>query len=495
MAWYHRWLNRAKAKKRSEPNHDLAARGRRFAGWRTHGGGANTAIFGDLAHMRNRSRDLMRKNPWAVSPMESLVANLVGEGIRAYSRVEDEGLRKAIDSLWRDWSKECDADGILHFGGMQQLAVRCMIESGEALARLRFRLPEDGMLVPLQVQLMEPDHLPIDKTETRAGRNTITAGIERNRLGKRIAYHLYRTHPGDSLALTQTLDKDTVRVLAAEVLHLYEPKRIGQLRGTPWIAPAGVRMRDMMEYEDATLVRQKVEAMIAGFITRPDADNVLNEDDDDGDGIFQAELEPGTMQYLNAGEDVTFNNPSSVGNGYEPFIKHQLRATAATTGSTYEQVSGDLSGVNFSSIRFGGLEFQRRAKPRQQMIIHQFCWPIRKAWMDVAVEQDMLPIDRAAYAADPSPYLRTEWQAPGWQYVNPKDEATAAKLMLDAGLTSRHKIAADMGYDIDEIDEQRKRDEDREKKLGIWVDPLAEKEGPGRPVGSAKAKARMSIVE
>ena len=50
---------------------------------------------------------------------------------------------------------------------------------------------------------------------------------------------------------------------------------------------------------------------------------------------------------------------------------------------------------------------------------------------------------------------------------------------------------ARMGHDIAEIDEQRKRDQDREKKLGIEA-PVEEKK-PGRPVGSVGVKENGEV--
>jgi hypothetical protein len=35
-----------------------------------------------------------------------------------------------------------------------------MLEGGEALVRLRWRRPEDGLPVALQIQVLEAEHLP-----------------------------------------------------------------------------------------------------------------------------------------------------------------------------------------------------------------------------------------------------------------------------------------------------------------------------------------------
>lgn len=66
--------------------------------------------------------------------------------------------------------------------------------------------------------------------------------------------------------------------------------------------------------------------------------------------------------------------PADVGNTYEAFIKQQLRAISVGLGITYEQLTGDLSGVNYSSIRVGLLEFRRRCTALQHnLMVFQLC--------------------------------------------------------------------------------------------------------------------------
>ena len=58
-----------------------ARTGRRSEGWVAAGTGANTEIAPALARLRDRSRDLVRNNPYAAKAVGALVSNLVGRGI------------------------------------------------------------------------------------------------------------------------------------------------------------------------------------------------------------------------------------------------------------------------------------------------------------------------------------------------------------------------------------------------------------------------------
>ena len=178
-----------------------------------------------------------------------------------------------------------------------------------------------------------------------------------------------------------------MRIDAREILPLFRVLRPGQIRGEPWLARALVKLNELDQYDDAELVRKKTAAMFAGFVTRQSPeDALLGEGPADGEGVALAGLEPGTLQILEPGEDIKFSDPADVGGSYAEFLRTQFRAVAAAMGVTYEQLTGDLSGVNYSSIRAGLLEFRRRCEMLQHaVLVHQLCRPVRAAWMRQAV--------------------------------------------------------------------------------------------------------------
>jgi capsid protein len=62
-------------------SYDGAAAGRRANSWIAPSTDANVELMGSLVWLRNRSRDLVRNNPYAVKAVEELVGNAVGTGI------------------------------------------------------------------------------------------------------------------------------------------------------------------------------------------------------------------------------------------------------------------------------------------------------------------------------------------------------------------------------------------------------------------------------
>jgi len=458
------------------PTYDGVGGGRRALAWMVGNPGAVGALLQTQNELRAKSRDLVRRNAWANAALEAYVANAIGTGIKPQSIVGDAAARESIQALWRDWTQEADAAGLTDFYGLQAMACRAMLEGGEVLVRLRYRRPEDGLPVALQIQVIEPEHLPVTLNTTAENGNLVRAGIEFDRLGRRVAYHLYRSHPQDGLLAPMSGDggMSTVRVDASEIIHMFRPLRPGQIRGEPWLARALVKLHELDQYDDAELVRKKTAAMFAGFITRlSPEDSLLGEGSADASGVALSGLEPGTMQILEPGEDIKFSQPADVGGSYSEFLRMQFRAVAAAMGVTYEQLTGDLTQVNYSSIRAGLLEFRRRVEHLQHgVIVHQLCRPIWAAWMAQAVLEGALVLP--GYLRGGSA-RRREWQAvkwipQGWQWVDPLKETEAMKSAIRSGLMSRSEAISANGYDAEDVDREIAADNARADAWGLVLD-------------------------
>jgi len=453
--------------------------------------GAVAAMLATSNELRVKSRDLVRRNAWANAGIEAFVANAVGTGIKPQSMAQDETFRVAVQALWRDWTEEADATGQTDFYGLQSLAARAMCEGGECFIRLRPRRPEDRLAVPLQLQLLEAEHLPLTlNTELPSG-NVVRSGIEFDAMGRRVAYHLYRSHPEDGRLspMSGQGGQDTVRVLAAEIMHLYRVLRPGQIRGEPWLARALVKLNELDQYDDAELVRKKTAAMFAGFITRlAPEDNLMGEGLSDADGVALAGLEPGTLQILEPGEDVKFSDPADVGGSYGEFLRTQFRAVASAIGVTYEQLTGDLSGVNYSSIRAGLLEFRRRMEAIQHgVLVHQMCRPVWNAWLDQAVLSGA--IAAPGFTRRRREYAACKWIAQGWQWVDPEKEFKAMLLAIRAGLMSRSEAISAFGMDAEDVDREIAADNARADELGLIFD--SDPRRTSKDGGSAEPNAAL----
>lgn len=139
--------------------------GARAKSWRVSGAGPNAAAVQNLSLMRFRARDAIRNDPWAKTAIARLVSNTIGSGIQAHPQHPNDAVRKMQKQLWEDSGQEIDADDLFDIAGVQTLAARAFFSDGEVLVRRRWRSPLDGLAVPMQIQLLEGDLLPVEKNE------------------------------------------------------------------------------------------------------------------------------------------------------------------------------------------------------------------------------------------------------------------------------------------------------------------------------------------
>lgn len=457
---------------KAQSTYEAAGFTRRLDLWGTSTLGPDASLYGSLSTLRARSRELVRNDPLAGAGLDTLVSNLVGSGISPRWQIEDADTKKQLQTLWSDWSMECDHDGIADFYGLQAMAARSMIESGEVLIRF---LPQNGndMTVPLKLQVIEADHLDEGYSTTLENGREVRMGIEFDADGRRIAYHLFKDHPGEAFLSADTTTR--VRIPASEILHVYRPLRPGQKRGRPWLSAVITTLHELNKYLDAEQVRKASAAMFGGFITAPpgEADNVPNifgTDTTDATGADVMALEPGSFPTLPAGMDVKFSEPADVGGSYEAFIKHQERRVARGFGGlTYEKLSGDLSGVNYSSIRAGNLEFQRLClQIIGNVLTFQLCQPVARYWINQAVLSGAVRI--IDFIENRHQYYRIKWCPDGWPWVDPLKDLNAEKTAIRSGLKSRAESVAERGRDVEEVDAEIAEDSRRADALGLKYD-------------------------
>jgi len=473
----------------SAPAYAAASQGRRVSGWRVSGGGPNVTTLWGLSTIRERSRDRARNDAWGKAAPERIVSNMVGTGITALPLGGTESWRKRARALWEISMTEMDADGVLDGYGLQALAVRAWMESGEVFVRARYRRPSDGLAVPFQVQILEAEHCPEDWNQMN-GANEIRAGIEFTPYGKRAAYWLYPRHPNDGVMTGQS--QQPVRVPAEQIIHLYEPLRPGQLRGIPDAASVLLRMRNVDGFDDATLDRQTMAAQITMVVKSPLGADVMGvqEATDAGaagtsdDGVPEIGLEPGTTLTLAEGEEAQFPTYPDAGANYPDYMRQQMLAVCAAYGVPYEVLVGDMRNVSDRTLRVIINEFRRRIEQRQWLyLIPQYCAQVRRWWLAQAVLSGAL--DAPGYD-DPMKrrdYERVRWIPQGWPYMHPVQDVQAKALEVENRFVSRDDVILERGDDPAGVDASIKESETRAARMNIALPPIAAK--PPAPGNSA----------
>lgn len=445
-------------------SYDAASLGRRTGGWRAPDNSPVTAIRGSLSRLRARSRELGRNSAWAGKAVRVIASNVLGgQGLLPEPVTEIDAERREILEAWSEWANctDCDASGLVDFAGLQRLVMRSIVEAGEVLVRRRPRRAADGLAVPLQIQVLEPDHLDDQLDTFQTGENQIVQGVEFDAIGRRLAYHLHRTHPGDALFANW----ERVRVPADSVAHVFRVERPGQVRGVPWGSPALLRLRAWDSAMDSELERLVIASSFVGFVHDLNGGDVMNSPLGEvvkGEGAqdpavgSRQQFEPGTFQNLPNGKTISFGKP-------EPFEdlpgygKLSLREIASAYGVPYEDLAGDLEGVNFSSGRMGRITFQREVATWQQdLMVVGFLERVWDWWSTAAFLSGRI-----------RKVLPVEWQLPGREFLDPMQETQALTSSVQSGFQSLSGALKSLGRNPETVMRQLARDKELAQELDL----------------------------
>lgn len=450
----------------------------------------NGEIKQDLRRLRNRSRTMVRDSAVAKRYCQLFAENVIGEkGIQLSPRPLDargdidQALRDTILEAWRRWGlpEHCTADGSLGFVELQQQLARLEPMDGEVLLQLVDGEGPFGFMV----QLLDPDQLDDTLTvESVGGGAQIRQGVELDRAGRPIAYHIWEGHPSD------TSRGRLRRIPAEQIIHFYEPFRPGAKRGIPRLH-AAMRATNMLEgYQEAALVAARVAASAMGAITGL-------EGDEDQTADLPVEMEPGKFFNLPSGAEATMLDPKHPTTAYGEFVKNITRSIAMAGGVSYTSLSGDLEAVNYSSIRAGLLGERDFYRMQQQRLIRYVLRRIYDRWLTMAHLAGALPITAAQLRAA----ARVDWQVRGFPWVDPQSEINALRQEIALGINARSTAAAERGRNFDDLLETLSAEMKLAKEYGVdvtGVTPFAPEPNPTNGAATAPAtdpaRGRMRVI-
>jgi lambda family phage portal protein len=412
-----------------------AAQDHRASAWAPSGGSATAEVGLAAATVARRARDAVRNDPYASRIVDLWTGNAVGAGIT--TRWPDNAHSRA----WQRWveSTACDAEGRLDLYGLQALVMRAVVESGECFVRFLMTEPSPANPIGLRLQVLESDHLDTARNGMVEGVPTIQ-GIALGSAGEPAGYWLFPTHPGAWMLPGAGLT--SVRTPAGDVLHVYRKRRPGQLRDVSWLAPVLLRLRDLGDYEAALLMKAKIEACLAAVVTE-EGDEALTGAAAgllrDAQGRAVESFEPGMILYRRGMGSVEVVNPSG-GGSHAAFARRALEAAAVGTGLTYDQVSGDLTQANYSSLRAGKIEFRRLCEQVQYgMLIPMLVRPVAERFH----RQGALLGLWGAEVPDGVSHV-----PPAHEMIDPLKDTTALIAQVRAGFVPQPEAAGAFGYDF-----------------------------------------------
>lgn len=481
-------LKRAAARQKMEilnsgyGNYGASMTKKSLAGWLFSGGSHREDIEDNISVLRQRSRDLYMGVPIANGAVKTMRTNVVGQGLHLKPTIDREvlgmtadqaqKLEKQIEREWELWAEtpDCDIERIDNFYELQQLAFINWLMSGDCLAVLPVK-PRVNQPYDLRVQLVEADRLSSpDYCDTYD--NQIIGGVEVDKDGEVIAYHISDQHPLSATVTeyrwkrVEAYGKKTGR---RNVLHIMTRERIGQRRGVPFIAPVIESLKQLGRYTDAELVAAVVSGMFTVFIEKEDAsaDDAIGsmipeEEQVDAEDESSLELGPGAVMDLNPGEKIHDSNPGRPNSNFSMFVEAICQQIGAALEIPYEILVKRFNS-SYTASKGALEEAWKMFQMYRSWLAADFCQPVYEEWFAEAVAKKR--IDAPGYFTDPlirKAYCKAEWNGPAKGILDPTKEVKAAEDKVKNGFSTRARETREMtGGDffrnIDQLKQEEKK--------------------------------------
>lgn len=456
-----------------------------FSGWRPTLRFAGTSNPTDRATITGRARDLDENNGWINGGLDRRVESVIGVNVRLSAQPMHELLNRDFDwrmqwtadvqSRFKVWANDIehrnDARKRLTFGAQAKLAYLSYARDGEIAAEIRDN--RRGLRNTTNVLLIEPERISTPPEMAHQEGPLMRDGVEFDRDGAPVAYWVRSGHPNDPHQSFEMFRWDRIpargRTGRAKFLHVYSPRRAEQNRGVSRLAEVMIPSK-MLDRVDRAEVQAALKAAIFSlFIKSPgttdDIETMLAPDGTDeqvdpwiAEYLRLREKEPvridaASVTHLLPGEDVVVPASSHPNKNYRDFASFILQKVAGSLGVATPQLSGDWSGVNYSSARALLNEIWRSFLEDRWYFTQHLLSPIYAAWLEVEVANGdvKVPGGPTNFYRQKTAICMAEWIGPGRGSVDPLKESNSNNLDAAAGRASTVEHILERGRDPSDV--------------------------------------------
>jgi len=413
-------------------------------------GGEDTSGTRERFALIRAARDLADNFP----PVRSLLlkfATYVSGRIAYQARTGNREADTAIERYWQKWCNDCDFLGRHNFTTLLQLAVTAMLRDGDC-GFIIVRDKED-----LKLQSVEADRIgsPYDQTDT----DKYIGGINVDDYGRPVSYTIF----------TRTINNQyisPVDIVAKEFIHLFDAARLDEYRGRSAFATALNATRDLQEAIKAEVQAIKYASYQSGVITTEsgaaDAGDYFarGNSNDQGQVARLQSLDPGTVNYLSAGEKMEMFKSDRPTGAFGEFIRlvqaHICMAVGLPYGFAFD---ADKSGP---MARMEAAMAERTFLRWRGLLEGQFLNRIKNVILLDAASRGLIP--------DSEYLLDGRWCWPAKVSIDYGREARADIELWKAGLKTAGQIYSDMGEDYEEALRARAKEAAMIVALGAEMD-------------------------
>jgi len=393
--------------------------------------------------LRERARYEVANNSYARGILDTLANSIIGTGPRLQFRSENKDLNRLVVEEFFEWSDR------IRLGEKLRAMVVAKVTDGEAFGHM-FTNP----MLPraqLDFELVETDRVASDSMTPDA---KDIDGVHLDDYGNVVDYSVLKSHPGGRTGAANKSEK----VPAELFLHWFRMDRPGQHRGVSEITSALPLFAQLRRFTLAVITAAEVAADFAAVLW---TDSPANEDYQPVDPLEEFDLGRGVVTSLPDGWKLGQVETKQPATTYSEFKREVLNEIARCLSMPYNIAACDSSKYNYASGRLDHQIYHRMVKVVQGHLLSRIVNPLFNNWL---FEVMRLPEFSALRAMEKFP---RNWFFDGWEHVDPYKEAVAQASRLENGTTTLAIEYVRQGLDWEEALEQRGREIERMRELGI----------------------------
>ena len=386
--------------------------------------------------LRMRSRYERDNNGYCAGMSETLANDTIGNGPRLQMRLPGRTqANREVNKRWINWADEvCLAEKL-----RTMRAATCI--DGESFGELTTN-PMLADRVQLDIRLIEAEQ--VAAPWSRLDQANEVDGIEFDKFGNPVLYHVLKEHPGSRHLVGVGSDSDVID--ARSMIQMAHIRRAGQVRGIPETTPALPLYAVLRRYTLATLHAAELAALFSGIMRTTDPG--IDAAEDLTEKILM-EVERGTIASLPYGWELQQLKAEQPTTTYAQFKVEVLKEIARCLGMPFNVAAGDSSGYNYASGRLDHQGYHRSINVYQRTIERKILLKIMRSWYDeAALIPGYLPPGLPPFVD-----WQWEWMWDGFEHVDPGKEANAQATKLGSGTTHRQREYSKQGLDMDLEDE------------------------------------------
>lgn len=479
--------------------------GGQLADWNPLVESADAALLPALQLGNARADDLVRNNGIASNAVTLHKDHIVGHlflisyrpnwhylGMREY---DARSFVNEVESAWTEYCDgifgEIDIEGKRTFTEFIREGVGVHTFNGEIFLQPVWEA-ETTQLFRTRFKAISPKR--VDTPGHAMGNNQLRAGVEIDRNGKALAYHVCEDNwPLSGVGQWSRIPKYLASGRPA-MLHIFEPIEDGQTRGANQFYSVMQRLKMLDTLQETQLQSTIVKAMYAATIeSELDSEKafeyMLGAGGGDKDNPLVKILASYARYYssnniklggvkiphLHPGDELKLQTAQDADSGFSSLEQAILRYIAAGMGVSYEQLSRDYSQVSYSSARASANESWRHFMGRRKLIAGRLATQMFSCWLEEALIRGVIraPRSRLSFWEARSSWSRAEWIGAGRMAIDGLKEVQESVMRIEAGLSTYEKELSIMGEDYQDIFRQQVRESQERKAAGlsapVWI--------------------------